>query len=131
MPVGESVNDRGDQLSDDGPSLFADLPEQPAPPRPRVPRVRLPVAAVVEGDWQVESHVCMACFGRVLSRKVDVGQLRVWRCSNCGAEAEAPKVSALCACGARIGTKNAGLRCVPNPDRRPEVPAEIIVKETE
>jgi len=49
------------------------------------------------------------------------------RCSECGLHAEGGHRK-LCACGVKLRTgKNAGLRCVRNPDIRPEAPAEIIV----
>lgn len=91
---------------------------------------RAPGCTPVEGFvWDVEPHVCAECFGRILSRKgEDHG--RVFRCADCGATGEAAgRKPPICACNIRIGTKNAGVRCVPNPNPRPELPAEIIAQD--
>ena len=82
--------------------------------------------ALGEYTWRLEPHVCSACLGRVLGRQTPSGKEH--RCSNCGS-AWAGSLAAGCACGMKIGTRNAGVRCVPNPDQRPELLCEIIVKE--
>jgi hypothetical protein len=53
---------------------------------------------------------------------------REFRCTVC-ANAWAGEVKAGCACGIKLGGRDAGIRCVPNPNPRPEMPAEIIAKE--
>lgn len=68
--------------------------------------------------------------GRLLSR--DDGALRAYRCSNCGATGGGLTRSgtrmhpAICACAIRFGSRDAGIRCIVNPKRTPEVPSEII-----
>jgi len=77
-------------------------------------------------------HVCRVCFGRILRRAAGDGQHRVYRCTNCGQQTTARAVSSLCACGAAMRTgRNLGLRCVRNPDPRPELPNEIVARLTE
>ena len=73
--------------------------------------------------WTLTDHVCRICFGRVLERTD--GRQHFARCSHCGAEARGTHL-ALCACGTKIGGRDAGLRCAPNPDRSPDDPAEYI-----
>lgn len=82
--------------------------------------------------WQVEQHVCRACFGRVLSRAGNLGR-RVYRCACCGIEQEGRSVSVLCACGIKLrtgkghgGQQDAGIRCVANRDRSPENLSEVV-----
>lgn len=82
-------------------------------------------------EWRLEAHVCRVCFGRIASREADDDGKRLYRCANCGLEAEGHKPSALCACGAKLRKgKNqwvdAGLRCHPNQQKSPEFPAEIV-----
>ena len=70
-------------------------------------------------------HCCRACFGRIL-RAVDGAH---YRCAECGLIVSHPKVTALCACGTKLGNgRLVGLRCQRNPDGpTPEAPAEIVV----
>lgn len=50
------------------------------------------------------------------------------RCAECGTEVDGSHKS-LCCCGAKIkGGRSAGLQCVVNPDKSPELPVEIIVR---
>lgn len=85
--------------------------------------------------WAVTDHVCLNCFGRVLERcdaKFGVfASGRVFRCSNCGVEAVGAQRGAppICACRAKLGKRDAGIRCVANPRPRPELPSEFIAKE--
>lgn len=82
-------------------------------------------------DWLIEDHVCRACFGRVLSRTGE-GGVRVYRCSNCGAERSGSRVSLLCACGIKLrGVVDAGLRCRENTSPKPECMSQIVVEQTE
>lgn len=77
-------------------------------------------------NWRVTDHVCRICLGRILTRQTSDGGLES-RCAECGA-LESGGHESLCVCGATLRDgRDAGLRCVPNPERRPEVPAEIIV----
>jgi hypothetical protein len=74
--------------------------------------------------WNITNHVCAACLGRVLSS--DDGM--TCRCSNCGLEKT--RIKDLCCCGMRLkSNRDAGIRCVTNPNRTPEMPAEIIATE--
>ena len=76
--------------------------------------------------WRITDHVCRLCLGRILTRTLDDGAEES-RCAECGSHAPGDHRS-LCACGARLrNDTDARLRCVPNPERRPEVSAEIIV----
>jgi ribosomal protein L37AE/L43A len=78
-------------------------------------------------DWRVEDHACSVCLGRILSREAEGG--RVFRCADCGSTGIG-SVRSVCACASKIGAKSAGIRCVVNPRRTPEMNAEIIAKET-
>ena len=77
-------------------------------------------------SWAVTDHVCAVCCGRLLKRRVEGKSL--YRCSNCGFTRSGSLHSA-CACGTRIGGANAGIRCVPNPNRGPHSPAAIVAWE--
>lgn len=79
--------------------------------------------------WGLTDHVCLCCLGRVLEQKWPPAAPGIFRCSNCGATGEAT-VRSVCACGSKIGPKDAGIRCVRNPRPRPELLCEIIAKET-
>ncbi len=92
-------------------------------------------------QWTLEDHICRHCFARVLSRPIAGGDLRLYRCSNCGEEAQHINADALCCCGIKIrkvgrnGSKagavmvDAGVRCIPNPERSPSFPGEIVASE--
>lgn len=95
-------------------------------------------------QWELEPHICRKCFGRIVSRmvpgSVPGAELRVYQCSNCGLEAQHTHADALCCCGIRIkkagrnGTKagamvDAGVRCIPNPERSPMFPSEYVASE--
>lgn len=84
------------------------------------------------GLWAFTDHVCAGCFGRIVMQRSDEGA-RTFRCSNCGVEAPAvdgQRRPPMCCCGLSIGKKNAGIRCVTNPHPTPEIPSEIIARET-
>lgn len=75
--------------------------------------------------WTITDHVCRCCFGRVLVRET-FDRKRVYRCSNCGLEAEGRTEAAVCCCGMKLKTGvDAGIRCGVNHDRTPEFPSEI------
>jgi hypothetical protein len=78
-------------------------------------------------DYRIEDHLCAGCLGRVVSRK-GKGEARIFRCSNCGASGVG-SVRSICACGSRIANKDAGIRCVVNDRRTPDLMSEIVAKE--
>lgn len=83
-------------------------------------------------SWRLAPHVCAVCFGRILARPdPDASEHgTLYRCSNCGAEKRSTRPESLCACGITLRTgRNAGIRCIPNPSRTPECPAEIVAEE--
>lgn len=78
--------------------------------------------------WRITDHACRACFARVLTHKAADGK-RIYRCSNCGTEAEGYDHRSVCACGMKLKTgASAGLVCRRNTAPTPEVPAEILVE---
>lgn len=93
----------------------------------------------VSGLWGFTDHVCRECLDRIMLRLDGplAGQLH--RCSGCGAEANG-NVEWLCACGAqyrnhpkvstKLRGKNMGFRCIKNPKRSGDFPAEIVVQPT-
>lgn len=107
--------------------------------------IRSPEAKIKKKDqWELEPHICRKCFGRIVSRvvpgSVPGAELRVYQCSNCGLEAQHTHADALCCCGIKIkkagrnGTKSgamvdAGVRCIPNPERSPMFPSEFVASE--
>lgn len=82
----------------------------------------------MRGYWHITDHVCGLCLGRVA---LSAAAPHVARCTNCERRGEAvgPKAGSVCACRIRIGARDAGIRCVPNPNPRPEMPGHIIAKE--
>jgi hypothetical protein len=84
-----------------------------------------------EFEYRVTPHICRICFGRVLMRET-FDKRKLFRCSNCGVELEGKNEAAICMCGLKLGTKvDAGIRCVPNPEKRPELPNEIIAEQAQ
>lgn len=92
-----------------------------------------------EQQWVLEPHICRKCFGRLVSMAVGA-DIRLYRCTNCGSEAEHTDAAAVCCCGIKIrrpgrnGSKtpslvDAGIRCIPNPDRSPSFPSEYVASE--
>lgn len=81
-------------------------------------------------QWELTDHCCRACFGRVLRREADDGERLVYRCANCGAEAEGRRESVLCCCGIKLKTgADAGIRCVVNNAPSPECPSQIVAEQ--
>lgn len=77
-------------------------------------------------QWTVTQHACRVCLGRILERRDERGNLHA-RCADCGLEKEGDHRK-LCACGTKLRDgRNAGLKCVVNATRTPEIPAEIVV----
>jgi len=84
----------------------------------------------IEG-WSIEPHCCRVCFGRVLMRET-FDRRRIYRCSNCGVEAEGRTAAAICACGIKLKTGvDAGLRCETSDAPTPEFPSEVVVRQAE
>ena len=83
-----------------------------------------------EFTWRITKHVCRACMGRVLARETFEAK-RIYRCSNCGIEREGRAESALCCCGIAFGKgkRDAGIRCVVNPERTPECMSEVVAQQ--
>jgi hypothetical protein len=84
------------------------------------------MAAATAATWSILPHVCSGCFGRLLASAETGGTLI--RCSECGAQAEGGH-ECLCACGALPPGSRVRLRCIPNENRTPESPSEIVVVE--
>lgn len=81
--------------------------------------------------WRLTSHLCGACLGRVLERLEDDGR-PLYRCSNCGVEGEGRQGlshPSICACGSKLGKRDAGIRCIRNPRPRPSLPGEFLAAE--
>jgi hypothetical protein len=79
--------------------------------------------------WELADHICRVCFARVLKRTT-FDHRKIYRCSNCETEQEGPGAHVLCCCGIKVrGNRDAGIRCVPNPRRTPENPAQIIAEQ--
>jgi hypothetical protein len=79
--------------------------------------------------WALEPHVCRHCFGRIVSRAD--GDNRLYCCTNCGAQEHGARVSALCACGAKVkrkgeGMVSLGLKCRENTDRSADFPSVYV-----
>jgi hypothetical protein len=78
--------------------------------------------------WYFTPHACRICFGRVMCY-VHFDRRRTYRCSCCGVAREGADESVICGCGIRLkGGRDAGWRCVENKERRPECPAEIVIR---
>lgn len=98
-----------------------------------VQRPGLRARLVTAENWTVEDHVSRCCLARVLRRLGPEG--RVYMCSDCGREERGDSRTGstihptICACGTRYGTRDAGVRCTPNPDPRPELPQAIIASQ--
>lgn len=76
--------------------------------------------------WVIEDHCCRVCFGRVLMRET-FDLRRIYRCSNCGAEAEGKTAAAICACGIKLKTGvDAGIRCQVHAEPTPEFPSQVV-----
>lgn len=84
--------------------------------------------------WTLEPHVCRVCFGRIVSRpSTKDAHGFVYQCTNCGAENGGRSPDVLCACGLKLRNHapgaplvDAGLRCQPNPDPRPDFPSLFV-----
>lgn len=75
-------------------------------------------------SWKLTDHVCRVCLGRVLTRTTRHGTES--RCAECGIRAPGDHRQ-ICACGTQLKNgHDALLRCQRNPNRSPELPAEIV-----
>ena len=121
-----------------------------SPPRPRAPAPARDAAPTQDscapgdasqdsGVWRLEPHICRACFSRLVSQPTQDG--RRYQCTNCGQEAHGHDASVLCCCGLKIrrathlhksGQRlvDAGIRCQPNPEPRPEFPSLYVAMES-
>lgn len=89
--------------------------------------------------WRLEPHVCKSCFARLVSSQVAGSELRLYQCTNCGAEAQHSNADALCCCGLKIrkmgrngkagAMVDAGVRCIPNPEPSPLFPNLFVASE--
>ncbi len=74
--------------------------------------------------WKISNHICKLCMGRLLEKKED--NKRIVRCSDCGYEQQG-HVKSLCCCGVKLKTgKDAGFRCIENPNKKPGFLSEIV-----
>lgn len=85
-------------------------------------------------QWEISNHCCQACFGRVLSRALppidgEPNPLRVYRCADCGIEAQGHTAAVVCTCGFKVTGRKIGLKCEPNSQKTAEFPAEIIARQ--
>lgn len=85
-----------------------------------------PKTAVREFAWWLSDHICRHCLGRLVWRRQ--GRRVVVRCAKCGAEAEGGP-DALCCCGREVQGFGRMFECVRNPEKSPEFPAEIVMRE--
>ena len=82
--------------------------------------------------WELTSHCCAACFGRVLRREAEEDRGYHYRCADCGVAGLGSSPRAICACGIHLKTGgNAGIRCQENASPSPEFPAEIVAAQVE
>ena len=78
-----------------------------------------------------QPHACRVCFGRILTVVHPDGR-KVQMCYECGIQVESDDVHDLCCCGVKLRNgKDAGLRCVPNPEQSPENPSAFIIKQVD
>jgi hypothetical protein len=114
-------------------TLFDWEPQKQKKPTGRSVQIRS--TKTVDG-WELEPHVCRHCFGRICSRQIP-GDLVEYQCTNCGAQSKAIEPSMLCACGIKLHTsaegkrvgpanRDAGIRCIANPKKSPQFPAEYV-----
>lgn len=81
--------------------------------------------------WAIEDHVCRVCFGRILMRET-FDRRRIYRCSNCGAEAEGRTAAVVCSCGIKLKTNvDAGIRCQVHDTPTPEFPSQVVAVQAE
>lgn len=134
--------DRSDSASDLGVSGHSlPRPRAPAPARDAAPTQESCAPGDATQDscaWRLEPHICRACFSRLVSQPTQGG--RRYLCTNCGQEAHGHDASVLCCCGLKIrrpsrtgksgvALVDAGVRCQPNPDPRPEFPSLYVAME--
>lgn len=107
-----------------------------------VPEKRAREASLVVDStavWQLEPHICRHCFGRLVSRPLH-GDLREFKCTNCETTSQHTDAAQACCCGIQIRKRNgagrsggpmvdAGIRCIPNPERSPAYPGAYVASE--
>ncbi|MDP1664994.1 MAG: DUF3102 domain-containing protein [Methylobacter sp.] len=77
--------------------------------------------------WLLVPHVCRHCCGRLLKRNISPTVTEVI-CAKCETRERGP-VDSLCWCGKETGTYGRIFECIQNPNRRPELPNAIMVRE--
>lgn len=80
-----------------------------------------------DGRWSLVHHACRHCMGRLLQRQHADGTTE-HRCCECGASVQGDH-SGLCWCGVEVGVHGKVFECVPNPQRTPAKPQEVLVRE--
>jgi hypothetical protein len=78
-------------------------------------------------SWMLTDHVCRHCCGRLLKRRLSQAAIEVI-CAKCETRATGDEL-ALCWCGKSVGTYGRIFECIKNPNRRPELPNAIMVRE--
>ena len=78
--------------------------------------------------WEIIDHACVHCMGRLLQR-IDASDMVVVRCAECG-ETETQSHERLCWCSVEVRGKRDVFECFLNLEVTPEVPQEILVRET-
>ncbi|MGZ8173623.1 MULTISPECIES: DUF3102 domain-containing protein [Methylobacter] len=77
--------------------------------------------------WIFTAHVCRHCCGRLLKRNVSPTVTEVI-CAKCETR-ERGNIESLCWCGKETGTHGRIFECIPNPNKRQELPNAIMVRE--
>ncbi|MGF6900384.1 DNA-directed RNA polymerase subunit RPC12/RpoP [Paraburkholderia sp. GAS348] len=78
--------------------------------------------------WQLATHCCRSCFGRVLLGE-SAGGLRIYRCAQCGSQGDSDSAAGICCCGIRLKTgQDAGVRCVVNDQPSADCPLEVVAE---
>jgi len=77
--------------------------------------------------WIVVDHLCSNCMGRLLKRRISPTVTEV-RCAKCDARAIGSELE-LCWCGVNVGRHGKIFECIKNPNKRPEVPNAVLVRE--
>jgi hypothetical protein len=76
--------------------------------------------------WQLTSHACRHCLGRLLTRQHG-GNIDT-QCAECEQNVAGP-VDALCCCGVECGTAGRVLECFKNNQIDKRIPQAVLVRE--
>jgi hypothetical protein len=77
--------------------------------------------------WVLTNHACRHCCGRLLKRQVSPTVTEVM-CAKCETRSFGNELT-LCWCGQSAGSHGKIFECIPNPNRRPELPNAVMVRE--